>query len=268
MIKPMLAAPVTFNEGFRYRMLEDDELVLEEKLDGHRIMLEIGSDSRTRALNRRGEASQHQSFFSNAVWNSHWYWLKGQVVVIDGEYIPSRGTFYAFDVPYIEDVLSPDDPWYVRHGALNALMKRISVTSKRIVQVPTAQGFEQKAKLVEECLQTKAEGIMVKYMNAKYSPGVRSGAWSKVKFTRTADLVISQLGVEDKNNAVLCYFGHAGELVEVGRCSLNGKPEVSIGDVVEVRYLYVGKGQRLYQPNLLRVRHDKKPPECTEEQLV
>jgi hypothetical protein len=56
------------------------------------------------------------------------------------------------------------------------------------------------------------------------------------------------------------------ELIPVGACSLIGKPQVSVGDVIEVAYLN-WTGSALYQPRMTRVRTDKLPEDCTMAQF-
>ena len=56
-----------------------------------------------------------------------------------------------------------------------------------------------------------------------------------------------------------------------GHASLIGKQKqdaISEGDVLEVKYLYVGANGRLYQTRIVRKRDDKPAQECTDAQLV
>ena len=56
--------------------------------------------------------------------------------------------------------------------------------------------------------------------------------------------------------------------VEVGNVTVYPNQVMpSVGDIVEVKYLYYYPGGSLYQPVLLGVRDDVEPRECIIEQL-
>lgn len=240
-------------------ILIDDSLVVEEKIDGHRIMLEFMGGNIT-ARNRRGQPSQHQVLFDSPQWQRAW---TGPDLVLDGELID--GMLMMFDVPYLEGLITPEMPWEVRRTALEGVS---NVIPRRLaLKLPVARGFDAKCALIQDCVARNAEGLVVKDVNASYYCGTRSEAFRKLKFTKTADLVVTKTHTLGKENATLALYDD-GDLVEVGRCSLLGKPPVHVGDVVEVRYLYVSQHGRLYQPVLLAIRQDKDPLECTAGQLV
>jgi hypothetical protein len=90
----------------------------------------------------------------------------------------------------------------------------------------------------------------------------------KAKFVVTADVIVLAVGDDGKESCTLGMVD-GNTVVEIGRCSLIGKPYVKPGDIIEVAYLYANncKAPRLYQPRLYRVRDDKTPPECTIDQL-
>lgn len=92
----------------------------------------------------------------------------------------------------------------------------------------------------------------------------------KVKITHTVDVVVMErnTGAPGSMNATLGLY-RDGELVQVGGCSMIGKPDLQPGDVGEVEFLYVPDpaNPSLYQPRLVRARPDKEPTACTWEQL-
>jgi len=73
---------------------------------------------------------------------------------------------------------------------------------------------------------------------------------------------------EGHNSAVIGLYRADGKLYRLCGLSLNGKEPVKIGDVVEIDYLYGTAKLEAVQINLVRVRDDKKPHQCTIDQLV
>ena len=66
------------------------------------------------------------------------------------------------------------------------------------------------------------------------------------------------------------YLPGTTTLVNVGACSLIGKPQVAPGDVIEARYLYnsgTTQSPTMYQPRMTQVRYDKEPLDCTTDQF-
>lgn len=62
-------------------------------------------------------------------------------------------------------------------------------------------------------------------------------------------------------------FDKDGKRMYLGHCTALGKVMPLPGDVVELRYLYLGAGGRLIQQNFLEIRDDVQPEECTTKQL-
>jgi ATP-dependent DNA ligase len=88
----------------------------------------------------------------------------------------------------------------------------------------------------------------------------------KAKFTFTVDVVVHEVRAEGRNNCTYRLFDN-GTWVPAGSVSLEARPEVRPGDVIEVRALYASAEGLLYQPVMQRVRNDKSPTECTVDQL-
>ena len=251
----MLATEMTFSEA----IFDNADLIVEEKLDGHRILIVVENEQLD-IVNRNGVRSQHYQRLRQ--FPAMKLFATCDKLVVDAELVGD--TLWAFDMPWCEDLVSPDRPWYVRRVALETLLQHAEGDSVRMV--PCARNTPAKIALVERCLNSAAEGLMVKHLYGTYHEGRRTNDWRKIKFTRTVDCVVSAVGTQGKANATLSLWDGSG-LVEIGRCSTLGKPAVAIGDILEVRYLYVGANGRLYQPVMLRIRPDKTIHECTLEQL-
>ena len=89
----------------------------------------------------------------------------------------------------------------------------------------------------------------------------------KAKFVKTADVIVLERDVNGKKNAMLGVWDPVGRAFdEVGACSMIGKDDAKVGDVVEVAYLN-WTGTKLYQPRFLKVRTDKGQIDCLMDQF-
>lgn len=151
-------------------------------------------------------------------------------------------------------------------------------------------------------LEKGLEGIMAKRKDSRYEPGIRSGAWLKIKKLRSCDCVIfgytKGTGARGKTFGalILGLYGKAEEPVYVGKVGTGFsektlqtlletfqnlkaekapfkadvpekvtwiKPEL----VCEIAYQVVTNDMRLRMPRFLRLRSDKTPKDCTLDQL-
>ena len=258
MIAPMLttAGEVTSLEEFIF----DDKWLMEQKLDGHRVILHSLNQGKPPTAITRGGTPYTKSLpfpvararFPKGEW------------ILDGELV--GGTYWVFDILAAagQDLLKETQAvrrLWLEHG--------LATFKHPFKIVPQADTHWHKTRLAERSLDENFEGLVLKRIDAKYQYNVRSHLWVKIKYTHTADVVVMDLRDDGKQSVKLGVFA-GGELHEVGRASLLGKEKthrITKGDVLEVRYLNVGNGQRLVQPTILRVRNDKTPQECTTEQL-
>lgn len=254
-IKPMLANVGDIADLVAY--CEDDNYWLEQKLDGHRIVLDFSGGTIT-AKERNGNVSQHNSKFQTDEWEAVATKMDRDFI-LDGEWM--SGEYWVFDMPYCASVVSFDSPYDVRRAVLETVGHNMGLKV-----VPTATDTDEKLELVKRCIKNRAEGVMIKRRDGKYHPGARTNDCLKGKFTKTADLVVSAKGIGGKENLTLCAWDGT-KLVEVGRCSAIGKPHCDVGDVIEVKYLYLGANNKLVQPTMLKTRPDKTMKQCEFAQL-
>jgi bifunctional non-homologous end joining protein LigD len=149
--------------------------------------------------------------------------------------------------------------------------------------------------------ENKLEGVVAKRLDATYLPGARSPDWIKVKFDRTGDYVIGgwRSGARKLGGLLVGVPGPDGRLRFRGRVGggigsaseqellaalaplvtrespfatgavpredSRGAHWVSPDLVVEVRYGNRTPDGRLRFPRFLRLRPDKSPSECVEE---
>lgn len=277
MLFPMLAkqTEVTSLEAF----IKDVNWVFEQKLDGHRVLLcSPGGDFPPVAMTRNGTPYTRklpkalQDFrFPDDTQPHQW--------VLDGELVGD--IFWVFDMPVTPHYNGLVEPLYFRRNYLEKFVA--GVRSPAIKLVPQAKFPVDKIKLAETALRNNYEGLVIKRADSRYRPG-RSDAWLKLKFVTTAECVVLDVRDDGKESVRLGMYGPSvgafsapGSIAtkdrvmhDVGRASLIGKEKngkISKGDVVEVKYLYAGAGNRLYQPTILRKRDDKLPEQCTTGQM-
>lgn len=258
MIAPQLATPYELkNVGL---LVMDDDFVAEQKLDGHRVML-IGPGSSAPAALTRGGASYTKGI-PTPIRNWRATGHATDHFILDGELVGTQ--YWAFD-------------FLLDDGSLNAMPLR----DRRVVLeqffglfpdcpfhlTPQARTTQEKETLLIRAASENLEGLVFKNASSVYHYGLRSPVWLKAKFVQTADVVILSVRDDGKESARLGVYRPNGSMLEVGRCSLIGKPAVKVGDVAEVRYLYVAQPKpgtigRLYQPTLIRVRDDKSYQDC------
>jgi len=265
---PMLAQEVEMDTIAAYA--GDDRYVFEAKLDGQRVMIKIENGKAT-AIGRNGQSSQHNARFQGGKHKVDLDRLGSRTLVLDGELMMETGVFWIFDMPRFVGgsgmVFDLTESWEIRHKALELVFAAWQPDPSCYRLLPVARTTEDKVALVESQRANQGEGVIIKMTNAPYKPGIRCLDTMKAKFVHDADLIVTKVGVDGKNNACLSVF-KGGGLVEVGKCSLNGKATVQVGDVVVVRYLYLGAGDRIVQPRLMNVRTDKPHIQCTFDQLI
>lgn len=255
-IKPMLAENV--DPSVLIKHAEDSRYVYQQKLDGIRLMAVVEDGTVTALLNRRGESTVTDVPMS----------VRRQLAtmpmgkwVLDGELID--GAFWLFDL------YGTDETFKDRHAILTKLFKLWAPT-KAIRLLPVAKTRVKKLGLAKSVLANGGEGIIIRDSNARYKQGIRSSALMKAKFVKDADFIATGLNKYGRSNISIGLLDEAGEVVNVGEVTANagdGK-KVKVGDVITVRYLYCTDDLRIYQPNLPRLRKDKKKSECTLDQLI
>lgn len=253
--KPMRLESVDPKDA--HALIESDEWVVEQKVDGTRVVITVtGSAVAFTASN--GEPLKHSASLLHA--KALTAALPDGHYVLDGELLWT-GEFYAFDAP------DHDGPLAQRRARLESLFATEAFGAP-IRLLPQARTVTEKVALLRRVHDAGGEGIVIKHAGKPYEYGRRVVHQLKLKFTKTVDCVVTDRNVAGKENAVLAAHDADGQLVNIGSCSMLGKPDAQPGDVVEVRYLYASEDLRLYQPTLLRVRTDKAAADCSVAQLT
>ena len=276
--------------------LADGQWVMEQKLDGTRVIAMVTTQG-ARFLQRGGGVLKHTAATQHlAAIEPELTALVERMglsaMTVDGELLTGPGTYHLFDVVHMvtaetrREALVPSMPLQVRRAMLDIFDRvlREEIEAKRASVVRQAMTTHEKEEMWEAAKKAGIEGVMLKKVDAPYEPGARVNHGLKVKLVKSADVVVT--GVLRQRNLAGRETGHivfgvatAYEgpepkfhwiddtmVMDIGRCSVIGKPHVEVGDVIEVAYLY-WTGETTYQPRMVRVREDKRVGECTIEQF-
>lgn len=251
------------------KAIVSEDFAIEPKLDGVRALTTI-DDGKVTFLNRHGKPLSAAS--TNAArpvlaaqlerdFGGGGYW------VLDGEIMPD-GSYWIFDLVEAPGVCNADHPFYSRREALEHMAELLNWEDNKLIHVVSHAVSEAgKAALVAMIMADGGEGVMIKKLNERYSERrVRHSL--KWKITSTADVIVTNRNSDGKCNASLAVVDSVGKLIDVGDVSMIGRPDVPVGTVLEVKFLYVTEGTRLYQPRVVGVRDDKSPAECGLDQLT
>lgn len=256
-------------------LVTNDEVVLEQKLDGARLLTVIENgptDFHTR-VDFRTHGGRPMRYAAAA---QHFDTIRPELarllgdtpgrIVLDGEIMPDTGTYHLFDVPEMRlggvEWVRPSDPLHRRRERLETIAATLAPYARHVTVVAQAQTPRAKQLLIDQVTEIGGEGFMAKHRIGRYEPGKRVRHTLKVKFVHTADVVVTAFERPDvrHGSASLAVY-HGDTLVPVGGCSLIGKPEVAVGDVIEVAFAHFRDA--MIQPRMLRTRPDKTPAECT-----
>ena len=236
---PQLLNPITEAEMERY--IKDDNYLAQEKLDGKRIMATSEIDGVVTS-NRKGltcgvpkEIERGVSVFRGTI--------------LDGEMIGDR--YHVFDLLRLGGVDWRNESCLARFKMLEAMMQKLN--PHRLVLVRCAETEADKRALVES-LRHK-EGVVFKLKSSRYVPGRPNSGGNQFKCKFWSDVSVQVIKVNDKASVQVA-ISDKGKLIPVGNVTTNGHVQPSVGDIVDVTYLYAYKGGSLYQPKYKCVRTD------------
>lgn len=255
-LRPMLLTADTEENLERY--INDDAWGVQEKFNGHHVMIRAGGKV-VQAYNKKGlerpiPVALEKSFLDCTC-------------ELDAELVG--------DALYVFDDMAAGTACL---GRIQGLVPYIwSIKNKDIHPAPLVTGKEAKRAFVNALINGKKEGVVFKLLAAKYTPGKIDNLGKtvavKVKFYKEMDCVV--LSWTDKSSIeVGAYEGK--KLLEIGKVTVPEKyvSQIEEGAVVRVRYLYGTRpGRKLYQPNLDPddagnvTRYDVAPKECKIEAM-
>ena len=230
---------------------------LQEKFDGRRVLIQK-QDLAVTGINRKGLAIGLPSSIGISAQK-----ITGSFV-IDGECVGD--VLYAFDLlEWNGEDLRPK-PYQRRLVTVARLLDTPGVVHIELAETTTDP--VNKERMFRHLQSEKREGVVLKRLDAQYTPGrpASGGPALKHKFYATLSAVVSKL---NQQRSVELRLLNCIGWVQVGNVTIPpNHPVPSVGTVVEVRYLYGFKESKaLYQPTYLGVRNDIEQHECILSQL-
>ena len=237
-ILPMLLNPIEEEALSMY--LNDPLWIAEEKYDGVRMLLRINVDGSVDAINRKGLlVGAPQCILDEARGIA-----PGKFpLIIDGECVGEK--FYAFD--YICEAPLRERKHRLRSLKLNRFDHIEEVLYQDI----------NKLKFFDQLRDNNAEGIVLKMIEGMYRPGrpAKYGHALKFKFKASATCLVGE--VNEKRSVRLRLLDETNRPIFVGSVAIPPNHEIpSVGEAVEVEYLYAYKGGALFQPVYKGPRQD------------
>jgi bifunctional non-homologous end joining protein LigD len=238
----------------------DASFGFQEKKDGKRMMLTIGSNKNIVASNRKGLAFDIPKALVEDIQK-----IAGinATTILDGELVGD--VYYVFDLLQLNGLSYRDRPFSARYDAYSHLG-----LAGRIQPLPMVTSATGKSALLNRLKKEGGEGIVAKLLMAPYEPGRPNsgGSQLKYKFLECVTCIVSKRN-GTKRSIALVLLGEGGAEIDVGNVTVpanQGIPEV--GDLVDVRFMYYFAQGSLYQPCLIRKRDDIDREACTLSQIT
>ena len=301
---PMLARPAD-------TLFSSDEWLFEIKWDGVRAVALVGTTLSLRSRNQAELAGQFPELAELLTLAPHTV-LDGEIVVMRNgkpdmqallsrlqSGLPATGappvTYIVFDILERDGKDLTGLPLLER---LRILREAVEEGSHVVLSEPVEGRGED---YYRAAMAQGLEGIMAKRKDSRYEPGIRSGAWLKIKAQKSCDCVIAGYtpghgGRGPAFGALLLGMYEEGVLVPVGKVGtgfsdrlladlmeqfgplvssvprLTGVRETVVWLepvlVCEVGYMEVTRDRKLRIPRFLRLRTDKPASACTTDQLT
>ena len=193
-------------------------------------------------------------------------------MILDGEYVASKGRLYLFDVLQVDDRELRQLPLTERKKVLRQILKGTGLE----VPFKLAKSREEILALKDRFVKEGYEGLVAK--NPQSAHG-QPNSWLKMKKYDTVDVFIMDYEkTQDMERTgvprswFVGVYDAAGRVVPLGKVGAFVEKvdprKVKKGAVVEVRIQEVTEDRKLRGAFILRVRHDKDPRECLLSQLV
>jgi bifunctional non-homologous end joining protein LigD len=245
---PQLLNPVDEDRVSAY--LDSSDWLMEEKHDGRRLMVEVAG-GQVEGSNRKGLVVSLPKEVEDA--------LKHLCdCVLDGELVGTK--FWVFDVLSLNGADITGLPFCARAEKRDGLDFTDTAHAE---PVTTYRGATEKIAAFAAIRATNKEGVVFKRACAPYKVGrpTAGGDQVKMKFYATCSALVAKVNAQ-RSVALRVGGVNMGNVTVPVNFALP-----SVGEVVEVRYLYANRGGALYQPTYLGVRDDIEPGECTLDQI-
>lgn len=256
-------------------LISDDRWVLQEKMDGKRIVAAI-SLADARISNKSAKACTVPASIVTAIraLQSNVFFGPVQYVEVDGELID--GKYHIFDIFVIDGQDLRDLPYETRAAAYSRLIERNKSLSiggrvfEALEAVETFYGTVAKREALERIEAANGEGVVFKLRDMVYTPGRPNsmGTALKFKFKETSTAICLGDSTDGKRSIRLGLLDATGAMINVGKVTVPPNQVVpQPNDLVEVQYLYFYENGCLFQPVLLGIRDDQRHENCTLSQV-
>lgn len=307
---PDLISPMLASKGDMLtvmRLAVDDNWIAERKLDGGRYMIYFGKTSarlfsrhisvKNYQLVEKTDNVPHITYNTPAELDGTVLDAEvtrpgadfGGVIAVMGsapaeaiEKQRNGGMIYlnVFDCPRFKG----EDITHLSFRARRLMAEKAVKVAANPCVVLIEQRKKDKMAFYKEVVAEGGEGIILKHLDAVYTPGKRSSSWVKMKKARTYDVVV--MGFEQSDSITFkakgwirsVIFGvyKGNTLVQVGttsgmnqevRADMSTNPSKYLGQVMEVEGQEVLR-DGIRHPHYIRMRPDANAKECTFNKLM
>jgi bifunctional non-homologous end joining protein LigD len=236
------------------QLLNDDAWAMQEKANGERRTIVIRPDG-VRGINKLGLYTSIPETWVEQL-------SAVQNATLDGEQIGNE--FYAFDLIELNGNDFRQEPLSTRWSYLEALLTPLMPQMPSINLLELHRQSENKATVWRNLERQNREGMVFKKLRDPYTAG-RSLSALKYKFVETCTVIVIQRNAQ--RSALVGLLDTAGNLVATGNVTIPQAFDVSVGDLIEIRYLYFNPGGAFEQPVFLHKRADVDRSEATFTQI-
>lgn len=260
---PQLLNPIEPSEVAEALLRANGELAVQVKYDGERRIV-IVSPTEIYGSNRRGLKVPLLPEIQNELAHLR-STLDIELLVLDAE--DMGNALVIFDVLAYNDDLR-NAPFRGRADYLVNL-EESNRSSQLLLAHPTyLRQTNQILALADVAEKGNEEGIVLRDPNARYEAG-RPNSWGpclKIKFYATATCWVGNIHPTKRSIALM--LQDKEEAIDVGNCTIPPNYKIpSLGDLVEIKYLYAYPGGSLYQPQYKGVRTDLERKDACISQL-
>lgn len=256
---PQLLNPITEREVLH--LISDNDWTAQQKMDGERRAAHAENGS-VIGMNRKGLVVPLPQPIVDELQAIA---VQSGAIRVDGELIGD--VLHVFDLHVFQGRSLHATPWLKRMRLAQIAL----APCEHLQALSVAVSISDKLRLWGEVSDAHGEGVVFKHRESLVSAGRPNsgGEWLKFKFTESASCCV--MGINSGKSSVRLGMldNSIGQmLVPVGNVTIPANYEIpSVGEIVEVRYLYAYRGGSLYQPVYRGKRHDIDVSACTVAQL-
>ena len=289
------------NEEHLQQLLNDDNFIAQEKLDGMRAIVHI-TPSGLRIFSRSAGVADPTKPLEKTSALPHLAELKFSEMtgtILDCEILARgmdsaqlSGTIHKKDVSdnqtvklFVFDILNIKGTDLTNRTLLQRLSwietVKKKITSPFICFLPWASHSKDKHDLYQRIINKGGEGVVLKNLYATYVQGARpSDNWYKVKKSATFDCIVmgftqgkgkynTRIGalifgqyVNTPQGWVLKELGQASGMTDMQRTDFTKNLDLYVGKVVIIKGMERLKSGAIRHPQFVEVRSDKNPDQC------